>query len=214
MKLSKFAQVVNMSLDVPVAEKKIAQKCVRRFQHLSKKLDGFDKHLDILYNPFKSHEDVTEESVLENRAALRRYRDQINENFTDIKIFIISCIKELNYFSYDSEISELIKSFDDSIGDLGNSIDELLIVLDNWQDKDYRNNVMKNMDNVRKFTSEIEKLVNDRIIVHINTNILAKNWTDSLDEELKSSIKEKEPYIKQLHKEREDRLKQILEQGE
>lgn len=213
MKLSKFAQSVNMSLDVPTAEKKIAQKCVRRFQHLSKQLDGFNKHLDILYNPFKSHEDVSEESILENRAALRRYRDQIKDNFFDMKVFIISCIKELNYFSYDLQVSELIKSFDDSIGDLEDAIDELLLALDNWQDKDYRTNIMKDMDNVRKFTSDIEKLINDRIITHINTNILAKNWTDSLDEELKSSIKEKEPYIKQLHKEREDKLKQILENG-
>lgn len=213
MRLSKFAQSVNMSLDVPSAEKKIAQVCVRRFQNLSKKLDGFDKHLDILYNPFKSHENVTEESVVENRAALRRYRDKIKENFAELKVFIISCIKELNYFSYDLTVSELIKSFDDSISDCEDSIEELLICLDNWQDKDYRANIMKNMDNVRKFTSEIEKLINDRIINHINTNILAKNWTDSLDEELRSSIKEKEPYIKQLHKEREDKLKQILEQG-
>lgn len=214
MKISKFAQSVNMSLDVPSGEKKIAQKCVRRFQNLSKKLDAFDKHLDILYNPFKSHENVTEESVIENRAALRRYRDKIQENFTELKIFIISCIKELNYFSYDLTVFELIKSFDDSVSDTESAIEELLISLDNWQDKDYRQNVMKNMDNVRKFTSEIEKLINDRIINHINTNILAKNWTDSLDEELKSSIKEKEPYIKQLHKEREDKLKQILETGD
>lgn len=213
MKLSKFAQSVNMSLDVPSGEKKIAQKCVRRFQGLSKKFDAFDKHLDILYNPFKSHENVTEESVLENRAALRRYRDKIKENFDDVRLFIISCIKELNYFSYDTTVSELIKSFDDSIGDCENSINELLLALDNWQDKDYRKNIMKNMDDVRKYTSEIEKLVDERIITHINTNILAKNWTDSLDDELRSSIKEKEPYIKQLHKEREDKLKQVLEQG-
>lgn len=214
MRISKFAQSVNMSLDVPTAEKKIAAKCVRKFQHLSKNFDAFDRHLDILYNPFKSHEDVSEESVLENRSALRRYRDKIKENFEDIKIFIVSCVKDFNNFSYDSQVSELIKSFDDSVGSLGDAIDELLISLDNWQDKEYRTNVMKNMDNVRKFTSEIEKLINDRIIDHINTNILAKNWTDNLDDELKSSIKEKEPYIKQLHQEREQKLKQILESGE
>ncbi len=61
MVFSKFAESVNMSLDVPTAEKKIAQKAVRKFQFLVKRIDSFDKHLDILYNPFKSHEDVTPE---------------------------------------------------------------------------------------------------------------------------------------------------------
>ncbi len=73
---------------------------------------------------------------------------------------------------------------------------------------------MKCIESVKKQTSQIEKLINDRIIDDINTNILAKNWTDNLDDKLKSSIKDKEPYIKQLHQEREQKLKQMLNLGE
>lgn len=214
MVFSKFAESINMSLDVTDAEKKIAQRAVRKFQHLSKKIDSFDKHLDILYNPFKSHEDVSKESIIEHRAALRRYRDKINENFNEIKVFIVSCISDLNHFSSDTNISEIIKSFNDSVSDIDSSLEMLLTGLDNWQDKDYRANVMKAIENVKKQTDQIEKLIKDRIINDLNTNILAKNWTDNLDDKLKSSIKNKEPYIKQLHEEREQKLKEMLNLGD
>jgi hypothetical protein len=214
MVFSKFAESVNMTIDVPASEKKLAQRIVRKFQHLVKKIDAFDKHLDILYNPFKSHEDVSEDSIIEHRAALRRYRDKINENFNEIKVFIVGCVSDLNFFSYDSNTSELINSFNDSMSDLSDSLEALLTELDNWKDKDYRNNTIKNMETVKTLTSQIEKLINDRIIADINTNILAKNWTDNLDDKLKSSIKDREPYIKKLHDEREAKLKEMLNLGE
>lgn len=214
MIFSKFAQSVNMSVDVTSAEKKIGQRLVLKFQHLVKKIDAFDKHLDIIYNPFKSHETISEESVLEHRASLRRYRDKINENFTDIKVFIVGCITDLNYFSYDPNVSEIINSFNDSIGIVAESLEKLLSDLDNWKAKDYRNIVMKSVENIKKETKQLEDLINDRIIADINTNILAKNWTDNLDDELKSSIKDREPYIKQLHDEREAKLKNMLNLGE
>ena len=214
MAFSKFAESINMSLDVPTSEMKIAQRAVRKFQFLIKKMDSFDKHLDILYNPFKSHEDVSEESVVEHRAALRRYRDKINENFIEIKTFIVSCIADLNYFSSDSKFSELVKSFNDSMGDIGEILENLLSSLDNWKDKDYRNHVIECIEGVKKQTAQVEQLINDRIIEEINTNILAKNWTDTLDDKLKLSIKDKEPYISQLYKEREKKLKEALNLGE
>ncbi len=211
---SKFADSVNMSLDVPSSEKKIAQKAVRKFQFLVKKIDAFDKHLDILYNPFKSHENVSKESITDHRAALRRYRDKINENFDEIKVFIVGCITDLNYFSSDTNISEIINSFNDSISNISESLEMLLSGLDNWNDKDYRNNIITHIESVKKQIDQLNKLINDRIIADINTNILAKNWTDNLDDKLKSSIKDKEPYIKQLHDERERKLKEMLNLGE
>jgi len=211
---SKFADSVNMSLDVPSSEKKIAQKAVRKFQFLVKKIDAFDKHLDILYNPFKSHENVSKESITDHRAALRRYRDKINENFDEIKVFIVGCITDLNYFSSDTNISEIINSFNDSISNISESLEILLSGLDNWNDKDYRNNIITHIESVKKQIDQLNKLINDRIIADINTNILAKNWTDNLDDKLKSSIKDKEPYIKQLHDERERKLKEMLNLGE
>jgi len=214
MTFSKLAESINMSLDVPSSEKKIAQMVVRKFQQLSKKIDAFDKHLDILYNPFKSHETVTEESVIQHRAALRRYRDKIKDNFANIKVFIVSCITDLNYFSSDTHISELMKSFNDSIGDIEEALEDLLTNLDNWKNKEYRTNVMKCIESVKKQCNQLDDLINDRIIDDINTNILAKNWTDNLDDKLKSSIKDKEPYVKRLHEDREQRLKELLNVGE
>lgn len=212
--LSKFADSINMSIDVPDSEKKLAQRVVRKFQFLVKKIDAFDKHLDILYNPFKSHENVSEESITEHRAALRRYRDKINENFDEIKVFIVGCITDFNQFSSDTNIAELITSFNDNVTSISDNLEILATNLDNWQDKDYRASVMGSIELVKKDTEQLETLINDRIITDINKNILGKNWTDNLDDKLKSSIKDREPYIKQLHDEKEKKLKQMLNLGE
>lgn len=214
MVFSKFAESINMSINVSTSEKKVAQRIVRKFQFLLKKIDAFDKHLDILYNPFKSHENVSTKSVVDHRAALRRYRDKIHDNFDEIKVAIVACAADLNYFSYDSNISELITSFNNDISEIETQLENLFSGLDNWQDKDYRNNIIKCIETVKKQNSQLEKLINDRIIADINTNILAKNWTDNLDDKLKSSIKDREPYIKQLNKEREEKLKNMLGLGE
>lgn len=211
MVFSKLAQSVDMALDVPSSEEKIAQKTIRYFNMLIKKITAFDRHLDILYNPLKSHENVSEKSVIDHRAAIHRYRDKIKENFEEIKNIAIHCLQSFNYFSTDTHISELIRTFNDSFDDVENSLTILLQALDNWQDKEYRAHVMQSIENTKKQAIQVKKLIEDRIIDYINTNIYAKNWTDNLDDELKMSIKEREPYIKQLYKERESKLKEILD---
>jgi hypothetical protein len=210
MVFSKLAQAVDMSLDVSSHEQKVAQKSIVYFQLLNKKLESFNTHLDILYNPLKSNENVSEKSVIDHRSALRRFHDKVQENFEELKKIAIYCLQNFNYFSSDTKINELIRTFNDSFNDVEDGLDVLLDALNNWQDKEFRNHIIQNMENVKKQIKELEDLVEERIIDYINTNIFAKNWVDNLDEDLKMSIKEREPYVKQLHKEREEALKQTL----
>jgi hypothetical protein len=206
----KLAQYVEMSLDVPTSDKKIARKAVQRMQILINKLNAFNKHLDIIYTPFENNPIVSKESVLEVRGTIRRYRDQIDENLTELKKIAFPAIQDLNFFGTDTHISELVKSFDDSFGDFEKYTQELLEILDEIKSERYRELVMAAIEKAIKQGAELEKLLTERIIDHINTNIIASSWIDSVSDTIHSTIQEREPYIKQLHKEREEQLRNMM----
>ena len=113
MNLFKLAETVNLSIDIPDSEKKIAGRLVLRLERLNKKLDAFNKHLNILYNPFKKHNTVSESSVEKYRGVIWGYLQQIKENFEDIRDITALCVKDLRYFNSDTHINEIksIKAF-------------------------------------------------------------------------------------------------------
>lgn len=207
MHFSKLAQLVEMSLEIPVAEKKIARNIIKNFQIIGGKLKSFNKHLDIIFVPFNNNKNVSKESVLEYRASLRRYSEKIKENFSEIRELAAQAINELNFFSTDSHIKELINAFIDSFGDVENSVNFVISSIENWKSDQYRDLVIKSIEIVKKQVAQTNKLIEDRIIEHINTNILANNWMD-LANNKDNNIKE--PYIKQLFKEREEKLRKML----
>jgi hypothetical protein len=49
--------------------------------------------------------------------------------------------------------------------------------------------------------------VNDRILEHIDTNILAKNWESLVNDKYQEKVKNKTPLVVQLYKERQEALK-------
>src|SRR5690606_922175 len=118
------------------------------------------------------------ESVLEYRASLRRYSEKIKENFSEIRELAAQAINELNFFSTDSHIKELINAFIDSFGDVENSVNFVISSIENWKSDQYRDLVIKSIEIVKKQVAQTDKLIEDRIIEHINTNILANNWMD------------------------------------
>ena len=52
----------------------------------------------------------------------------------------------------------------------------------------------------------MEQIVNDRIIVHINNNILARNWVDNVSDELQQKIETQIPLSVQLVNERNEKI--------
>lgn len=210
MSICKLAQLVEMSLDVPSSEKKAARKVVSMMEKLCKKIEQFDEHLDLIYNPLKNNQTASKESVIENRGAIKRYTDKIEENFDELTKFSLMIVKELNVFSTDSHIKELIKSFTNAFGDVEVSIKSLIAALDDWKSKEYRDNVLVSIENVKKQAAQVYKLLNERIIEHINTNIIANTWVDNISDKLNVTVQEREPYIKKLHREREEKLREVI----
>jgi hypothetical protein len=209
----KYAQVVEMSFGVPDSEKAIAKKAVQAFRRVMDKVEVMEDHLNIIYNPFSSHKNVSVDSVYDNRGALIRYKNRARENFNRLARAGMICIMHMNYFSSDTHSIELMKSFVDSVKDIEDQMEVFESVFENFKSKDFRDNVIKVIQGIKKQDAQLVKLINDRILTHINANILATNWQDNLSEELNLRIKEKEPYIKRLYLEREKQLNDALKNG-
>lgn len=210
MNICKLAQLVEMSLDVPSSEKKVAKQIVSTMEKVCKKIEQFDEHLDLIYNPLKNNETASKESVIENRGAIKRYTDKIEENFDELTEMSLLVIRDLNVFSTDGHIKELIKSFTNAFGDVEDSVKSLIASLDDWKSEEYRDNVLVSIENAKKQAAQVYKLLNERIIEHINTNIIANTWVDNVSDKLNITIQEREPYIKRLHREREEKLREVI----
>lgn len=206
----KLAETIELTMDIPESEKKLAANSVIHFQKLIRKLDVFDSHLDKMYNPFKKYTVVSKESVLENRWAVWNYFKQIKENFKNAKDVATVCANDLEHFSNDPTFNELKNSFIADFGDVESSLLELENNITNYEIQDYKNIIVKIFDNLKKQIIELKKLIFDRIITNINTNILAKNWVDKITNDTQKTIEKNEPLISRLYREREEGLKSLI----
>lgn len=210
MTLSKLAETIQLSISIPDSEKKIAGKIVMRLEKMVKKLDHLNKHLNLMYNPFKQYNTVSEDSVNKYRGPIWKFTKQIKENFEVIREIAVMVVRDMKSFSADTHIIKLISAFTDDFGDIEDQLISLTQILANWDHPNYKNNVVTAMESLKKESAEMRNLIYDRIIDHINTNILAKNWVDNAVEHMNLDLKEKEPAVSRLYKEREKKLKNLI----
>lgn len=207
--INKIASTIEMSFDIPESEQKEAQLAVDTFKEVINALDHAQDHLDLMYEPFKKAQDLTPEAVWEYRGAIRRYKDQIKENYNKVMIYAFKALLKFNLFSSDTHVMELINSFKDSITDVEDRVQVLLDALDELKDQDFKTNVISAIDDIKKKSTEVEKIIEERIEDFINNNILTKDWTSSVSDDLNVKIREKVPYITQLFNERQEAFEQI-----
>lgn len=208
MHLEKIASIIEMSFEIPEAEKKEAQLACQYLEQVINAIDHATDHLDIIYQPFKQAPQLSPEAVWEYRGAIRRYKEKINENFSKVKVISLYALNHLNLFSSDTHILEINNSFRDSVEELSEKVESLLDVLDQMKDVNYKDIVIQAIEAVRQAGDKTEILIKERALDFINSNILVKNWTTDLSQDLKLELKKKEPYISQLFKERQDALGQ------
>ena len=204
------AETVEMSFGVPDSEKKMAKQAVMCFKRVTAQLDALDRHINYIYHPFSSHNQVSTESIIDNRGALIRYKKKVRENFNKVARASLICIAKMNQFTTDAQSVEIMKSFVNAVGDIEDQIDAFESVFEDLKSKQFKDNVIKVCQGIKKQSAQLTKMIYDRILNHINTNILASNWQDNLSEELKRRIDEKEPYIKRLYREREKQIEDTL----
>jgi hypothetical protein len=203
----KTAASVQMNYTVPDSEKEIAEKAEEYLEQLLAEFQSFTLYLNLIHIPFKKYSNVDMSMIAEYRQTFRQYRDQVKVKFNKIKKIIYQILTLLNVFSTDTATSEVIDSFAGSIKDLDKYVDTFINIFNSFNNPDFPKYIIATIDSIIKQINQIEQLVNDRILEHIDTNILAKNWIKDFTTDEDKPIEDRVPLVIQLFQERKELLK-------
>lgn len=205
----KIGYATQMSYQVTDEEKLLANKALIRFKHVMNALKNASEYLNTLNTPFKDNLDMQPDQIMKVRSALRRFRDKSVKNFNKFKVSSFQCIKIMNKFSTDTQTVKLLKSFINSIGELEIEVNLFVDRFDDLKDKEFTKNVTTAINAIQKKCTKIEELIDERIIKHIQDNILAKTWVNNVGDSLNIKIDKEVPDILKWHKVMQDKLNNI-----
>ena len=197
---------VSMNYDVTDAEKLQAEKALLYFSQSDKLLGIASDHLDIMKTTFKDNSDIPHEEIMKARAAIRRFRDKSVDNFNQFKMMSFKCVNVMQNFSSDTQSLKLMKSFISSIDTLEQKVNDFVGLFDDLEAQDLVQNIVTNIEGIQKQCEEIDEIINERIKSHIQSNILAKNWVNSVSDDLQMRVQKKTPLILDLFNKRQDAI--------
>jgi hypothetical protein len=192
----------SMNYDVPDAEKDQASKVLIYLDHLLKIMRVCSEHLDLMYTPFKDNQNISPEQTFAARAALRRYRDKVVDNFNILKTQSFKCFVLMQPFSVDTQVLKLSKSFVLAVSDLEKQVNRFVDLFSNMESKDFGQSMVKAIENIKKEMAQLEQIIEDRMKSHLQKNILARNWVDDVSGKLQEKVEQKIPLSLQLVEER------------
>ena len=201
-----------MSYDVSDSEKQQAEKALLYFKAAEKFLMQAADHLNIMKTPFKDNPDMTPEDVMKARAVIRRFRDKAIDNFDKFKKVAFDCVNLMQTFESDTQTLKLMKSFIASIDDLEVSVNQFADLFNDLQAKEFVKDVTTSIEHIQKQCDEIDEIIDERIKSHIQTNILASSWVDSVSNDLQMKIEKKTPLIVDLYNQRQEQLNDAVEE--
>ena len=210
--MNKKAYAVQMSYEVSDDEKKDAQRAIIFFNAAIKKLNLASDHLNIMKTPFKDNPEMNPQEVMKARAAIRRFRDKAIDNFNSFKEASFRCVDVMKRFSSDTQTVKLMKSFISSVDELEVKVNDFADLFGDLESKDFAKNVVSSIEGIQKECEDLDEIMDERIKTHIQTNILATNWVDSLSKQLELKIEEKTPLILELFNKRQDQLNDIIQE--
>lgn len=203
-----------MSYEVSDVEKSQAERAILVFSHTQKLLKAASDHLKIMLTPFKDHPDIDSEQIKKFRAAIRRFRDKAIENFNQFKISAFKCITLMQTFSSDTQTVKILKSFISTIEDIEKQVNEFSDLFNDLDSKGFVADVIKIMESIQTECDELDDIINERIKNHLQTNILGKNWIDSVGDELEMRVEKETPLMLDLFNERQEQLNDINKKKE
>ena len=204
------AYSIQMHFGVPESEKRVAEKAEEYFDQLLAKMEDAKDYLDLIYVPFQKHQNIDMEMIVEYRKTFREYRDQVQLKFRNIAKKGYKCVALMNAFSTDTATVELMDSFIGTIRELDKYVDTFVSIFSNLNSSEFRDHLISTIDSLKKQMNQIEQLIKDRILDHIDSNILAKNWAKDISDRFEGSqpIEERVPLVVQLFKERQKALQE------
>jgi hypothetical protein len=203
---------IQMSYDVSDTEKNQAQQALLYFKATEKLLLQASDYLNIMNTPFKDNPDMTPEDVWKARPVIRRFRDKAIDNFDEFKKSAFQCVNLMQIFSTDTQTLKLMKSFITSIDQLEIKVNLFSELFNDLQSKDFSKDVVTHIEDIQKQCDEIDQIIDERIKAHIQENILATSWVDSISNDLQMKIEKKTPLIVDLFNRRQDQLNDAIEE--
>ena len=206
----KKAYAVQMSYEVSDSEKEAAETALLCFNHAQKKLVLAAEHLNIMKTPFKDNPEMDPKELMKARAAIRRFRDKAIDNFNEFKSSSFKCVNSMQPFASDTQTVKLMKSFISSVDDLEIQVNDFTDLFMDLESKEFPKNVVAAIEGIQTQCEEIEEIMDERIKNHIQTNILATSWVDSVSNDLQMQIEQKTPLIMDLFNKRQDQLNDTI----
>jgi hypothetical protein len=206
----KKAYSIQMHFGVPESEKRIAEKAEEYLNQLIVKIQDAKDYLNLIYVPFQKHQNIDMEMITDYRKTFREYRDQVKIKFSKIAKLSYKCVALMNEFSTDTATEEIMESFMGTIRELEKYVDTFVSIFSNLSSSEFRNHLISTIDSLKKQMNQIDQLIKDRILEHIDSNILAKNWAKNISNRFEDSepIEERVPLVLQLFKERQKALQE------
>lgn len=204
--IKKKAYPISMSYDVTDEEKRRAEHALLCFESSLKALRQSSDHLNIMKTPFKDNPEINPDEVMSARAAIRRFRDKAVENFNHFKEMCFRCVNTMQTFASDTRSVKLMKSMITAIDELEIDVNNFVDIFDDLQNKDFSKNIVSAIENIQKQCDDIEEIIDERIKPHIQNNILATSWVDSVSQGLQVKIEKQTPLILDLYNQRQEQL--------
>lgn len=201
-----------MSYDVTDSERHQAERALVYFKAAEKYLTQASDHLNIMKTPFKDNPEMTPDDVMEARAVIRRFRDKAIENFDRFKKIAFDCVNLMQTFASDTQTLKLMKSFISGVDDLEVAVNQFSELFNDLRSKDFAKDVVADIEKIQKQCDEIDEIIDERIKSHIQTNILATSWVDSISNDLQMKIEQKTPLIVDLYNQRQEQLNDAVEE--
>ena len=208
----KKSYITQMNYDVSDSDKQYASLALRSFKHAIKNLDNANNFLNMIKTPFKKTPDTPVEEIFKIRAALRRYRDKAVDNFNEFKNASFNCVKLMKNFSSDTQTVKLMKSFISSIDQLESSVNKMVDLFDDLKSDDFSKKIVEIIEKIQKDCSTIVEIADERIKEHIEDNILAQTWVDTVGHKLNTKIEDKKPLFVELYNKTQDQLNESLKE--
>jgi dGTP triphosphohydrolase len=207
--IDKKAYSVQMNFDVPDSEKRVAEKAEEYFEQLLTDITKISEYLDIIYVPFSKYQNIDTDMLVDYRRTFYQYRDQVKAKFTKVMKKSYKSIALMNEFSVDTATEELMDSFIGSVRELEKYVDTFVSIFSNLNSPEFRTYLISTIDSLKKQLNQIRQLITDRILDHIDSNILAKDWAKDLSERFEEPLQERVPIVVQLFRERQKALQDI-----
>lgn len=170
----------NNTYDLSSEEQQQAQQLIIYIDYSKKVLLEAKGFLDTIKIPFKNNPNMKSEELLNQRAYLRKFRDDTLAKFNNFKISAYYVINLLSRFSSDPQINSMSKALIEAVSAIEDSLTKFQEMFNNIESNTFVKDIIDNCELLQSKMKDLESIIDERIKKYILTNVLGQNWVDQM----------------------------------